>query len=69
MTTYHTQQKNKLALLVYVSAFFLASITSSCSTQKGYNYKKHYRKQNRKTNFVRTFDLNNCRKNNHAYKY
>jgi len=69
MTTYHTQQKNKLALLVYVSALFLASITSSCSTQKGYNYKKHYNKQSRKQKVVRLFDLHNCKKNNHAYKY
>ena len=54
-----------------ISIITITAITmTSCTTQRaGYNYKKHYRKQNRKAKFVRTFDLHNCRKNNHAYKY
>lgn len=54
-----------------ISIITITAITmTSCTTHRGgYNYKKHYRKQKRKSNFVRTFDLHNCRKNNHAYKY
>ena len=70
MKTYQTQQKYRIAWLMYlVFAVTLGCLATSCSTQKGYNYKKHYKKQSRKQNLVRVFDLHNCKKNNHAYKY
>lgn len=70
MKNYHTQQKCRLAWAMYlVFVITLGCLATSCSTQKGYNYKKHYKKQNRKQNFVRIFDLHDCKKNNHAYKY
>lgn len=67
-----TKIKNKetFAWAIYIVTVILAvSMLSSCSTQKGYNYKKHYKKQNRKQKIVRLFDIDKCRKNNHAYKY
>jgi len=57
------------AWLIYIVLVTLVASVSSCSTTKGYNYKKHYKKQNRKQKVVRIFDLHNCKKNNHAYKY
>lgn len=51
-------------------ALVFTIVCTSCSTNKrGYNYKKHYRKQNVKKKFVRLFDIDHCKKNNHAYKY
>jgi hypothetical protein len=67
MKNYRTQQRKYW--IVYLLMVVVVVLASSCSTQKGYNYKKHYKKQNRKQNFVRIFDLHNCKKNNHAYKY
>jgi len=57
------------AWLVYIVLVTLLASISSCSTQKGYNYKKHYKKQKVKKKVVRFFDLDHCKKNNHAYKY
>ena len=72
MKNYKAQQRKvyRLAWLMYlVFALMSGCLATSCSTQKGYNYKKHYKKQNRKKKVVRIFDLHNCKKNNHAYKY
>jgi len=53
-----------------ISIITITAITmTSCSTTKGYNYKKHYKKQNIKKKVTQLFDLDNCKKNNHAYKY
>ena len=63
---------NTIALWLVYGVFVLALssiVLSSCSTTKGYNYGKHYKKQNRKKSINRVFDLDNCRKNNHSYKY
>ena len=69
MRNYHTRQKYRLAWLVYlVFVLTLGCLATSCSTQKGYNYKKHYKKQNVKKKVTRFFDLDHCKKNNHTYK-
>ena len=53
-----------------ISIITITAITmTSCSTTKGYNYKKHYKKQNIKNKVTQLFDIDNCKKNNHAYKY
>lgn len=44
-------------------------LLTSCTTSKGYNYSKHYRKQNVKKKLNHLFDLDNCRKNNHTYTH
>lgn len=67
MKNYHTQQRKYW--IVYLFMVVVVVLASSCKTQRGYNYKKHYKKQNRKNKLVRVFDLHNCKKNNHAYKY
>ena len=56
MKTYHTQQKYRLAWIIYlVFAIALGCLATSCSTQKGYNYKKHYKTQRAKKKIVRFF--------------
>ncbi len=57
------------AWLIYIVLVTLLASLSSCSTTKGYNYKKHYKKQNIKKKVTQLFDLDNCKKNNNAYKY
>lgn len=63
------KNKTNFAWIIYASLVLIIVITSSCSTNKGYNYKKHYRTQKVKKKITQFFDLDNCKKNNHSYKY
>lgn len=61
-------KETKLAWTIYAVIVLLSvSMLSSCSTNKGYNYKKHYRTQKVKKKVTQFFDIDNCRKNNHSY--
>ncbi len=56
------------AWIIYLVFAIALGFLSSCSTTKGYNYGKHYKKQNIKKKVTRLFDLDNCKKNNHTYR-
>ncbi len=58
----------KAWIIYLVFAIALGCLATSCSTQEGYNYKKHYKTQRAKKKIVRFFDLDHCKKNNHSFK-
>jgi len=67
------KRKFNTLFLWFTYIVFVLAITSivlaSCNTTKGYNYSKHYRKVETKKKMNRLFDLDKCKKNNHAYKH